>query len=122
MQVSQAAPAGFQLRITFCDTEMNGVVTLGGAECESMVAWNRAWQGIPASPLGMKEPAWYSLDKIDQAGDRVDEKLIAPETVEALLGRPLPALIAEGRARTIFTWGQYKAITRAAPMPTLALN
>jgi hypothetical protein len=103
----------FKLRVTFCDTENNGFVTLGGAGFDSEEEWQQQWDTIPAADLGYADPWKLTLDKLDQAGDLVDERPIARPVAEALLGEPLETLIKRGRASTAFTWGQAKALLEA---------
>ncbi|HBO8163347.1 hypothetical protein FA101_20665 [Pseudomonas aeruginosa] len=112
------------IAITFADEENNGFVTLGGAGWESQTEWESQWAQLPESPLGEQDPANLIADKLDQDGDRIDEKFITAETAEYLLGRPLAELIAEGRANTPFTLRQ--ALERdpelAAEFPRLAAS
>ena len=112
----------YQLRITFCDVEKNGFVTIGGAECETKEAWERDFEARPIADLGWDDPTKMCLDKIDLDGERVAEKPVTGATVEKLFNLPLHELIAEGRARTIFTWGQYKAVMQAKPAPTMIIQ
>ena len=42
----------FKLRVTLCDTENNGFVTLGGAGFESEAEWEEHWNSIPCADLG----------------------------------------------------------------------
>lgn len=106
------------LRITFCDTERNGFVDLGGAEFEVESNWHAAWAAVPTADRGWDDPAKLCLDKIDKAGDRVDEKPISAAVMEQLLGLPLAALVEAGRAKTCFTWGQWKAMQQAQDQPS----
>ncbi|NVZ68215.1 hypothetical protein [Pseudomonas costantinii] len=88
----------------------NAFVTLGGAGWETQGEWEFQWQYIYSSPLGSEDPAMVVADKLDQDGERVDEKFVRAETVESLLDRPLAELIAEGRAKTPFTLGELMEI------------
>ena len=103
----------FKLRVTFCDSENNGFVTLGGAGFETESEWQQQWDTIPAADLGYDDPWKLTLDKIDKAGEMLDERPIARPMVEELLGESLEALIARGRSSTAFTWGQAKAALEA---------
>jgi len=95
------------IAITFADTEKNGFVSLGGAGLETQAEWEQEWNRIPASPLGWDDPAMLILDKLDENGDRIDERPITAETAAALLGKPLDVLISEGREKTCFTLGEF---------------
>ncbi|MEK8034203.1 hypothetical protein AACH06_25535 [Ideonella sp. DXS29W] len=103
----------FKLRVTFCDSENNGFVTLGGAGFDTASEWEQQWDTIPAADLGYDDPGKLILDKIDQRGDLVEERPITRAIAEALLGEPLETLIERGRASTAFTWGQAKAAIEA---------
>lgn len=105
-QPMNSEPLMWAIAVTFCDVEMNGFVTLGGAGLYDQDEWNRQWAAIPVSELGAEDPSLLVADKIDADGERVDERFITAETAEALFKRPLAELIAEGRANTAFTVGQ----------------
>ena len=112
------------IAITLADEENNGFVTLGGAGWQSQAEWESRWAQVPVSPFGDKDPANLIADKLDQDGDRVDEKFITAETAEYLLGRPLAELIAEGRANTPFTLREVLELhpELAAGFPSLAAS
>ncbi len=84
------------IAITFLDSANNGIVALGGAGWPTRFEQDREWEKIPAASAG--EDAALFADKLDHSGDRLEDRPITPSTVEALLGKPLETLIAEGRA------------------------
>ncbi|WP_411566850.1 hypothetical protein ACLIN3_27460 (plasmid) [Pseudomonas orientalis] len=94
------------IAITFADEENIGFVTLGGAGWETQAEWEQQWQDIFVAPMGDADPANLIADKLNDAGDLIDEKRVNAETVERLLGRPLTELLVDGRAKTPFTMRQ----------------
>ena len=104
----------FKLRVTFCDSENNGFVTLGGAGFDTESEWQQQWDIIPTADLGYDDPWKLTLDKIDQAGHMLEERPITRPIAESLLGESLETLIARGRSSTAFTWGQAKAALEGA--------
>ncbi len=104
----------FALRVTFCDSVNNGFVSLGGAGFDSESEWQAHWNSVPGADRGYDDPDKLTLDKLDQQGDIVDERPISRAVAESLLGDSLDVLIEQGRARTCFTYGQYKAAQEAA--------
>ena len=109
----------FKLRITFCDTESNGFVTLGGAGFDTESEWQQQWDSIPGADLGYADPAKLTLDKLDSAGDMVDERPITGSIAEALLGEPLETLISRGRAATMFTWNRSRQCLKPGQRPNI---
>jgi hypothetical protein len=103
----------FRLRVSFCDSAHNAFVTLGGAGFDSQAEWQAQWDSIPGADLGYDDPWKLTLDKLDAAGDLVDERPISRPVAERLMGEPLEDLIARGRAATCFTWAQAKAAIEA---------
>ncbi|EPE5122108.1 hypothetical protein ACSI09_002280 [Escherichia coli] len=93
-----AEKAVWCIAITFADPASKGFVTLGGAGWESRVECDQEWGKIPAAPTDRNYPNKLFADKLDRNGDRLEERPITVATVEALLGKPLDVLIAEGRA------------------------
>lgn len=94
----EAEKAAWCIAITFADPVSKVFVTLGGAGWASRAERDQEWAKIPASPFNPKHPDNLFADKLDRNGDRLEERPITVSTVEALLGKPLDVLIAEGRA------------------------
>lgn len=107
MSSAQKKKPSWCAAIIFGVEENNGFITLGGSGWESQGEWEQQWQDIFVSPMGDADLAMLIADKLDQNGDLIDEKRITAETAERLLGHPLAELIAEGRAKTPFTLGQW---------------
>lgn len=85
--------AGF-IQLQFIDSQSNQVVSLGGAGFKTKEADDAAWAGIPEF-CGETE---FIADRLDGEGDIVDDRPIAAETCEALMGKPIAQLITESRA------------------------
>ena len=98
---------GLVIKLVFCDIENNGFLTLGGAAFDTKAAWERAWQSIPRAMDGWDNKDALCADKLDHNLDQVDERPITAAVAERLLGKPIATLVAEGRAATSFTNGQF---------------
>lgn len=83
------------IAITFLDSANNGIVALGGAGWPTRFEQDREWQKIPAA--NASEGITLFADRLDHSGDRLEDRPITSATVEALLGKPIEILIAEGR-------------------------
>lgn len=96
----------FSIRLVFADDWMNGVTTIGGAVWPSKQEQQRAWAAIPELSAGSKSD--FLADLLDDQGDILEDKPVSAETCEALLGKPIAALIEEGRRNTCYTLGDFK--------------
>lgn len=83
------------IRLVYADTANNQVITLGGAGFVSREDDDAAWDNVPAFAGATNLVA----DRLDAAGDIVDDKPVSVETCEVLMGAPIDQLIAAGRAQ-----------------------
>jgi hypothetical protein len=96
----------FNLRITFCDHENNGFVTIGGAGFLTAKERDSQFDKVPRAP---NHDDSLVLDKLDKDGWTVlDEKPITIATAEELMSESIDSMIEKGRAKTCFTLGQLK--------------
>ena len=80
------------LKVVFCDSENNQLLTLGGAAWMTKRERDANFSAIPAS----RAESPYIVD-VENGDGIVDDRLIDEKTVERLLGRPVSALIMEAR-------------------------
>lgn len=106
------------LQVTFCDEENNGFVILGGAGWKTQAELEAAWNDIPEAPGGWSNPDCLCVDKLDLGDDILMERPITASIAEFLLGKPIKELIEEARAKTCFTWGEYKKSLEAIQADT----
>jgi hypothetical protein len=109
---------GLIIKLVFCDEENNGFVTLGGAGFDTKQEWEHAWSSIPRAIDGWDNKDALCADKLDHNLDQVDERPITAAVAERLLGKPIAALIEEGRASTIFTCRQFLENEDLATLPS----
>jgi len=89
----QPEPAGF-IQLVFFDDATGEVVTLGGAGCLSVEEDAAAWSNVKA----FDGESSFQADRLDANRDIYDERRVSAQTCEALTGKPIATLIAEGRA------------------------
>lgn len=93
MDTQNEKNAGY-IELQFVDSCSNQIVSIGGAGFKTEDELAAAWADIPPFPGDTA----FVADRLDAECDITDDKPISAETCEALMGRPIAELIAEGRA------------------------
>lgn len=86
-------PVGF-IQVVFFDEATGEVVTLGGAGFVSIEEGTAAWSNIK----GLEGESNFQADRLNARRDIYDQRCVSAQTCEALTGKPIATLIAEGRA------------------------
>lgn len=86
-------PVGF-IQLVFFDDATGEVVTVGGAAFFSVEEDKAAWNNIKA----FDGESSFQADRLDSRRDIYDERRVSAQTCEALTGKPIATLIAQGRA------------------------
>lgn len=97
-------PCAGYIQLTFFDDTTGEAVVIGGAgflTCAEDVA---AWANVAA----FDGSSSFQADRLDAQGDIVDDKTVSSETCERLMGRPIAALIADGRAKLVAELASYE--------------
>ncbi|HHH9443080.1 TPA: hypothetical protein ACP32N_005068 [Pseudomonas aeruginosa] len=81
------------IEFLFLDGER--IVTLGGKGFLTKADVKGAWANLQ----NFRGESAFRADRLDSARGLVDTKQVSAETCETPLGRPIAALMAEGRAR-----------------------
>lgn len=95
--------SGF-IQLVFFDDKSNEVITIGGAGFLAATEFEEAWNNLPT----FKGKSSFQADRLDEQGDIVDEKTVDVVTCETLMGKPITALIAEGRAKLAAELASYR--------------
>lgn len=77
------------------DQADNQIIELGGGGFADEAQWKQEWDAIVPFD-GFSE---FVADLEDADGSIISDKPVSAEQIEERLGRPISALIAEGRAR-----------------------
>ena len=81
------------IAFVFADKRDNRIIELGGAAWLNADVVQREWNALPTAP----GETLFLADLYDAEGVIVDDRMVTAETVEAKLGKPIAALIEEGR-------------------------
>lgn len=84
------------LRVTFCDSENNQFLSLGGAAWRTKRERDANFAAIPPA----RTATLFIVDLENDEGI-ADDRMVTKETAEALLGRPVSQLIEEARVRQL---------------------
>lgn len=82
------------IQLVFFDDATGEVVTLGSAGFLSVEEDAAAWSNVKA----FDGESSFQVDRLDANRDIYDERRVSAQTCEALTGKPIATLIAEGRA------------------------
>ena len=92
------------IQLTFFDDTTGEAVVIGGAGFITRAEDDAAWAAIRK----FDGHSNFQADRMDADGDIVDDKTVAAETCERLMGKPVSALIAEGRAKLAAELASYE--------------
>ena len=92
--MNQEQCVGF-IQLTFFDDVSGEAVTMGGAGFVTVQEVDAAWANV--APFDGESS--FMADRLDAERDIIDDRTVSAETYEALMGKPIAELIANGRAQ-----------------------
>lgn len=86
------SPVGY-IQLVFFDDTTNEVIILGGAGFDTHEKDDAAWAAVPI----FSGTTSFQADRLDADQDITEDRPVSAETCEKYLGKPIAALIDQGR-------------------------
>ncbi|WP_043003083.1 hypothetical protein [Comamonas testosteroni] len=89
------------IRLIFADDAKGGITVIGAAAWNTQLEQQSAWNAV--QKLNGEHDTSFFAELLDPQDEVLEDIPVTAETCERLMGKPIQALIEEGRAKSCYT-------------------